>query len=116
METKKIIFCLPNQVNIFDFSLMIDWAYDNQTAETVLVLSYDDAISYSELGLWEKISEVTDNWLFGPDEDDWIIDTNILKKVRDNISLFEPRDFVVQKIMNILDYAIVNNRSVVFYL
>lgn len=55
------IFCLSKDIEINDFSEMIDWAYENNNKETVLVLDKNDVQYYKDKGLWKIISNETDN-------------------------------------------------------
>lgn len=116
MDIKRVIFCLPKDVHIDNFGMMINWAYQNPNADTVLMLSIQEIEQYTELGLWGKISEITGNYLFGYGEDDWLIDLDIILKVRDNIKNLSYDDFNILKIIKILDYAICYKQTVVFYL
>lgn len=111
------IFCLSKDIEINDFSEMIDWAYENNNKETVLVLDKNDVQYYKDKGLWKIISNETDNWLFGLHEDDWIFDFDIMQNIIDSIY---KNNFVLDKnvckIIFILDYAIKNKKSVILYL
>lgn len=111
------IFCLEKGIEIDDFSQMINWAYDNPNSKTVLILNETDVEYYQKQGLWEKISQQTDNWLFGLHEDDWIFDFDVMQNI---INSIKKSDIVIDdninKILFILTYAIENQKSVVFYL
>ncbi len=111
------IFCLTKDVEIDEFSEMINWAYDNKNSDTVLILNEHEIQFYQDIGVWEIISEETGNYLFGLYEDDWIFDFNVMKNIITSIN--ESRiqlDKNLNKIIFILNYAIENKRSVVFYL
>lgn len=111
------IFCLSKDIEINDFSEMIDWAYENNNKEIVLILDENDVQYYQDKGLWKIISNETDNWLFGLHEDDWIFDFDIMQNIIDSIY---KNNFVLDKnvckIIFILDYAIKNKKSVILYL
>lgn len=111
------IFCLPKDIRIDDFYEMINWAYENENKETVLILNENDVQYYQDKGLWKIISNETGNWLFGLYEEDWIFDFDIMQNIinsimRSNFLI----DGNISKILFILDYAITNKKSVVFYL
>ncbi|AKG08439.1 hypothetical protein AAX05_09245 [Moraxella bovoculi] len=111
------IFCLPKGMEIEEFYEMIDWAYKNKDEKTVLILDEKDVRYYQDRGLWEIISNETGNWLFGIHEDDWIFDFDVMQNIID--SIFKNNFLIddnISKILFILDYAIKNKKSVVFYL
>lgn len=96
---------------------MIDWAYKNKDEKTVLILDEKDVQYYQDKGLWEIISNETGNWLFGLYEEEWVLDFDIMKNIiksihKNNIHIDEN----IEKILSILDYAIINKKSVIFYL
>ncbi|OAV28774.1 hypothetical protein AO368_1200 [Moraxella catarrhalis] len=96
---------------------MIDWAYKNKDEKTVLILDEKEVQYYQDKGLWEIISNETGNWLFGLYEEEWILDFDIMKNIiksihKNNIHIDEN----IEKILSILDYAIINKKSVIFYL
>lgn len=96
---------------------MIDWAYKNKYEKTVLILDEKDVQYYQDKGLWEIISNETGNWLFGLYEEEWVLDFDIMKNIiksihKNNIHIDEN----IEKILSILDYAITNKKSVIFYL
>lgn len=111
------IFCLTKDVEIDEFYEMINWAYDNKNSDTVLILNEYEVQFYQDIGVWEIISKETGNYLFGLYEDDWIFDFNIMQNMiiainKSGIQL----DGNLNKIIFILNYAIENKKSVVFYL
>lgn len=96
---------------------MIDWAFKNKDEKTVLMLDEKDVQYYQDKGLWEIISNETGNWLFGLYEEEWVLDFDIMKNIiksihKNNIHIDEN----IEKILFILDYAIKNKKSVIFYL
>ncbi len=111
------IFCLEKGVEIDDFSEMIDWSYNHSCSNTVLILTEDEVKYYQEEGLWEIISKETGNWLFGLYEDDWIFDFDTMKNIIKSINESNIKiDRNINKILFILNYAISNEKSVIFYL
>lgn len=111
------IFCLNKDTKIDDLSEMLNWAYDNQSSKTVLILDEADVLYYEQQGLWKIIAQETKNWLFGLYEDDWIFDFEIMKNIINSIKQSEIIiDGTIEKILFILDYAIQHKKSVVFYL
>ncbi|HFA4332300.1 TPA: DNA mimic protein, partial [Neisseria gonorrhoeae] len=73
-EHNLLIFCLKDNVSISEYTEMVDWAYENIQSETVVEITENQIIEYQNRGLWRLVSEITDNWLFGPSEGDWLID------------------------------------------
>lgn len=111
------IFCLKKGVEIDNFSEMIDWSYNHSCSNTVLILTEDEVKYYQEEGLWEIISKETGNWLFGLYEDDWIFDFDTMKNIIKSINESNIKiDRNINKILFILNYAISNEKSVIFYL
>lgn len=111
------VFCLERNIEINDLPKMIDWAYANAGSQTVVILNEEEVRYYQSTGLWGIISEEIDNWLFGLHEDDWIFDFDIMQNIINAInSKYIKIDQTVSKILFILDYAIANQKSVVFYL
>lgn len=111
------IFCLTKDVEIAEFHEMIDWTYKNKDEKTVLILDEKEVQYYQDKGLWEIISNEIGNWLFGLYEEEWILDFDIMKNIiksihKNNIHIDEN----IEKILSILDYAIINKKSVIFYL
>lgn len=108
-------FLFKKEIDVDDFSKMIDWAYKNK--KTVLILTENDVGYYQNKGLWEIISNETGNCLFGLYEDDWIFDLDVIKNIVK--SIIEKYLFFydnINKILFILNYAIRNQKSVIFYL
>lgn len=119
MDDRKLcpIFCLKKEIDIDNFSKMIDWAYKNKNEETVLILTENDVRYYQNKWLWEIISNETGNCLFGLYEDDWIFDLDVMKNiVKSIIEKYLFFDDNINKILFILNYAIINQKSVIFYL
>lgn len=116
-KKKCPIFCLDDKTDIDDFSKMIDWAFENKDVQTVLMLDESEVLYYQNKGLWQIIAEQTGSFLFGLHEDDWILDSEVIKNIAIAIKQSNlDKDRVVDKLLFILDYAITHNKSVVFYL
>lgn len=111
-EHNLLIFCLKDNVSISEYTEMIDWAYKNIQSETVVEITENQIIEYQNRGLWGLVSEITDNWLFGPSEGDWLIDKESILAVKEKL---QNSDFstepLVKNIIHVLEYAIKNEKN-----
>lgn len=110
------IFCLGKNIDFPEFSSeFIQWAFINKGSETVLILTESQVYEYQKQGLWYLISSITQNYLFGAYEEDYIFDFNIMSDI---ITALEKSKFIhdenVQKIIFILTYAIQYKKCVAF--
>lgn len=116
-EPSYRFFCLPIDVAIDDYVETIDWGNDNPQANTVLPLTLKDVEYYQEINLWHIISEQTDNYLLGPSEDDSIHDIETIEKVYDAfLNMDIPKDKNIEKMIDILKYAIDHNRDLFIHI
>ncbi|MCH1783867.1 DMP12 family DNA mimic protein [Psychrobacter glaciei] len=105
-------FCLPDDINIDDYSEMLQWGYDHSEAPTVLSLTQEQLDYYHEVGLWDLMSDHTD-YMIGPSDSNVIFDEEI-QNIRDAIVQdVELKDDFIIKIIEILDYAILHKKAVV---
>ncbi|EMT1191014.1 DMP12 family DNA mimic protein [Neisseria gonorrhoeae] len=115
-EHNLLIFCLKDNVSISEYTEMVDWAYENIQSETVVEITENQIIEYQNRGLWGLVSEITDNWLFGPSEGDWLIDKESILAVKEKL---QNSDFstepLVKNIIYVLEYAIKNEKTVIFH-
>lgn len=102
-----MIFCLENNLQIDDYSKMIDWAYQNPNGKTVLIINEIQVYEYQQQGLWDIIAQETDNGLFGLCEDDWIFDFGVMSATIQGLKNSDFKDDkIVLKIIEILTYTI----------
>lgn len=115
-EHNLLIFCLKDNVSISEYTEMIDWAYKNIQSETVVEITENQIIEYQNRGLWRLVSEITDNWLFGPSEGDWLIDKESILAVKEKLqnSVFSTES-LVKNIIHVLEYTIKNEKTVIFH-
>lgn len=105
-------FCLPAEVDIDDYNEMLQWGYQNPEAPTVLSLTQEQLDFYHELGLWNMMSDYTD-YMIGPSDSNVIFDVEI-KQIRDAVTEeFTLKDESINKMIDILDYAITHEKAVV---
>lgn len=105
-------FCLPAEVDIDDYSERLQWGYQHPEAPTVLSLNQEQVDFYHELGLWNIMSD----YMIGPSDSNVIFDIEI-EKIRDAvIEEFILKDNNINKMIEILNYAIFHRKAVVINL
>ncbi len=115
-ERNLLIFCLKDNVSISEYAEMVDWAYKNIQSETVIEIMESQVVEYQDRGLWEYISEITDNWLFGPTEGDWLTDKESILAVKGKLQHSDfSTDSLVKNIIYVLEYAIKYEKTVIFH-
>lgn len=105
-------FCLPADINIDDYSEMLQWGYNHSEAATVLPLTQEQLDYYHEVGLWDLMSEHTD-YMIGPSDSNVIFDEeiqNIRNAIVKEVAL---KDSNIMKIIEILDYAMLHEKAVI---
>lgn len=112
-EPNNRFFCLPIDINIDDYGEILDWGYENPQANTVLPLTNAELDYYQEIGLWYMIAEQTGYYLLGPGENDSIHDMEIIEKVYNAFLQSDmPKDENINKMVEILHYAVLNDRDI----
>ncbi|MGP5494664.1 DMP12 family DNA mimic protein [Psychrobacter celer] len=108
-------FFLPAEVDIDDYDKKLQWGFNYPEALTVLSLNQEQVDFYHELGLWNIMSDYTD-YMIGPSDSNVIFDEEI-EKIRDMIvNDFTPKDKNIEKMIDILNYAMTYNKAVIINL
>ena len=114
--TMYLIFCVDTPPPDDEYEPIKNWAYSHLDAETVIPLTSEEVQNYQTMGLWEVVSEATDNWLFGYGEGEWFVDIHDIRAIKESFekSKFKELD-IVKNILFILSYAITYNKTVAFH-